>query len=91
MPHLVLLHGYGGTSLTYIRCFEHLRNYFHIHALDTFGVGLSSLGNWKDEHTPEEAANYYVDAIEEWRKSLGLKEFILAGHSFGGYISTLYL
>jgi pimeloyl-ACP methyl ester carboxylesterase len=40
--------------------------------------------------TAEQAGEYYIDALEEWRKKLGLKEFILAGHSFGGYISILY-
>jgi hypothetical protein len=34
-----------------------------MHALDTFGVGLSSIGTWKDEHSAEEAANYYIDAL----------------------------
>jgi len=47
LPHLVLLHGYGGTSLTFIKTLKHLKNHFQIHALDSFGVGLSSRGNWR--------------------------------------------
>ncbi len=90
LPHLVLLHGYGGTSLTFVRMFEYLKDHFQVHALDTFGIGLSSRGNWHDKMTAEEAGNYYIDAVEEWRKKIGLSEFILAGHSFGGYISALY-
>lgn len=90
LPHLVLLHGYGGTSLTYVRMFQHLQQHFQVHALDTFGVGLSSRGNWKNSMTDEEVGHYYTDAIEEWRKKSGLSEFVLAGHSFGGYIGTLY-
>ena len=35
-----------------------------MHALDTFGVGLSSIGKWNEEHTPQEVANYYIDALE---------------------------
>lgn len=61
-----------------------------MHAIDTFGIGLSSRGDWHDNKTPEEAGNYYINAVEEWRKKVGLSEFILAGHSFGGYISALY-
>jgi pimeloyl-ACP methyl ester carboxylesterase len=90
LPHLVVLHGFAGTSLTFIRMFEHLRTHFQVHALDTFGVGLSSRGNWREDMTSEEVSNYYVDAIEEWRKQVGISSFVLAGHSFGGYISTLY-
>lgn len=58
-----MLHGYGGTSLTFVRTFQHLKEHFQVHALDTFGVGLSSRGRWKDKMTPEETANYYIEAI----------------------------
>jgi len=72
LPHLVLLHGYGGTSITYIKIFKHLKDHFQIHALDTLGVGLSSRGTWKDSMTSKEAKDYFVDAIEYWRKNVGL-------------------
>ena len=39
---------------------------------------------------PEEVGEYYIQAIEEWRKKIGIDKFVLAGHSFGGYIGTLY-
>jgi pimeloyl-ACP methyl ester carboxylesterase len=67
-PHLVCLHGYGSTSLVYLAMMEHLQPHFHVHALDIFGMGLSSRGDWKEGMTEEETMNYYVDAIEEWRK-----------------------
>lgn len=72
LPHLVLLHGYGGTSLTFVRMFQHLRSHFQVHALDTFGVGLSSRGKWHNKMTREQAAEYFIDAVEQWRKSSGL-------------------
>ena len=34
---------------------------------------------------------FLVDWFEKWRISMGdLKDFILAGHSFGGYVCGLY-
>lgn len=90
LPHLVMLHGFGGTALTYIRTFEHLKEHYQVHALDTFGVGLSSLGNFSEKFTHEETKHYFVDAVEEWRKAVGIKKFTLVGHSFGGYIAALY-
>ena len=72
LPHLVLLHGYGGTSLTFVRMFEYLIPHFQVHALDTFGIGLSSRGNWNNNMNSEQAGKYYIEAIEEWRKKIGL-------------------
>lgn len=53
-------------------------------------MGLSSRGKWKDDMSTEETKHYFVDAIEEWRKTVGIESFVLAGHSFGAYISALY-
>ena len=90
LPHLVALHGYGGSSLTYVRMFQYLNSEFQVHALDLFGIGLSSRGKWREDFTREETEGYYVEAIEEWRKRMGIKSFVLVGHSFGGFISCLY-
>lgn len=71
--------------------FKHLKDHFQIHALDTFGMGLSSRGKWNDEMTSEEALAYYVDAVEAWRKRVKLQRFILVAHSFGGLIASHYV
>lgn len=34
--------------------------------------------------------NYYIDAIDEWRKYHNITKFNLLGHSFGGYMSYKY-
>ena len=39
--HIVLLHGYGGCALTFIRLFAPLTQRYHVHALDHMGMGLS--------------------------------------------------
>jgi len=71
--------------------FQYLYPHFQVHALDTYGMGLSSRGNWNDNFTPKEAVDYFVGAVEEWRKAVGLKRFILVGHSFGGFIASFYM
>ena len=58
--------------------------------MDTFGVGLSSRGKYDNKMNHEETISYYIDSIEQWREKVGIDEFILVGHSFGGYIATLY-
>ena len=40
--NLVLLHGYGGTSLSFVRMFKALGSRFRVFALDHLGMGMSS-------------------------------------------------
>lgn len=70
LPHIVMLHGFGGTALTYVRLFKSLSEFYQVHALDAFGVGHSSHGGFKEDFTYDQARDYFVDAIEEWRKKM---------------------
>ena len=68
LPHLVYLHGFGGTSLTFIRLFSLLHEEYQIHSIDAFGIGYSSRGNFDEKFGYEEARDYYVEALELWRR-----------------------
>ena len=37
-----------------------------------------------------ETEAWFVDSFEEWRKAKNLSNFILLGHSFGGYVAAKY-
>ena len=39
---------------------------------------------------PKQCENQYANVIEAWRRILALDKMDLCGHSYGGYISTLY-
>lgn len=58
-----------------------------IYAIDLLGFGRSSRPRFKPKEMPE---SDLVDAIERWRKSVGLQKFDLLGHSFGAYVSASY-
>lgn len=58
--------------MTFVRFFKNLKNSYRVHAIDALGIGHSSKGVFKNNFTYEEARNYYIDAVEEWRKNLGL-------------------
>lgn len=77
--------------MTYVRIFKALSEKYQVHALDTFGVGHSSRGDFRADFTYEETRDYYIDAMEEWRSAVGIEYFTLAGHSFGGYLATCYM
>lgn len=60
---MVLLHGFGGTAMTYFRLFKYLRPYYRVHALDTMGVGHSSKGEFKNNFDYDQTKHYFIDAI----------------------------
>lgn len=37
-----------------------------------------------------ETEAWFIDSFEEWRKAQNLSNFILLGHSFGGYVAAKY-
>lgn len=58
--------------MTFVRFFKNLKNYYRLHALDALGVGHSSKGVFKNNFSYQEARHYFIDAIEQWRKKLGV-------------------
>lgn len=41
-------------------------------------------------HNYVETEAWFIDSFEEWRKAKNLSNFILLGHSFGGYVAAKY-
>lgn len=88
-PTLVIIHGYGGSSVTFYKIIKDLSLKYQVFCLDLLGMGLSSRPKFEVLGT-NECINFFVDSIEEWRKALKLKQFTLCGHSLGGYLSVAY-
>jgi cardiolipin-specific phospholipase len=86
---LVLVHGYAGCSLFYYSMLKDLSKKYRVYCIDLLGMGLSSKPGF-DCKTPEETIEFFVGSIEKWREALGIEQFCLAGHSFGGYMSVQY-
>lgn len=88
-PSLVLIHGYGGSAITFYKILKDLSQKYQVFCLDLLGMGLSSRPKFEINNT-QECIDFFVDSIEEWRKVLKIEEFILCGHSLGGYLATNY-
>jgi len=86
---IVLIHGYGGSSLLYYPMLKTLAQKYKVYCIDLLGMGLSSRPEFKCQNT-QETIEFFVESIELWRQALGIEEFYLAGHSFGGYMSVHY-
>jgi len=86
---LVLLHGYGGSSVLFYPMLKELSQKYRVYCIDFLGMGLSSRPEFKCQ-TTEETIDYFVESLEKWREAVGLDYFTLGGHSFGGYMGTHY-
>ncbi|KAI0172194.1 alpha/beta-hydrolase [Hypoxylon sp. FL1284] len=94
---LVMLHGYGAGLGFYYKNFENISRAkgWKLYALDWLGMGNSTRPSFKicskDPATKiTEAENWFIDALEEWRKIRKIEKFTLLGHSLGGYLGVSY-
>jgi abhydrolase domain-containing protein 4 len=85
---ILLLHGFCGGIGLWIHNIDSLSQSRSFYAFDLLGFGRSSRPKFSSN--PIEAENQFVDSIEGWRKEMKLDKIILLGHSFGGYLATLY-
>ena len=87
---VVLIHGYGATGVFFFKMMAQLAKYVHVFAIDQYGTGNSERPCFKIKDY-DETVSFFADAIEGWRKELGLEDFHLLGHSFGGYTAFQYV
>jgi pimeloyl-ACP methyl ester carboxylesterase len=80
---IIMLHGWGDDSRTFLPLIEKLKQSYEIYALDLPGFGGTQ--------APPEAwgLNDYADFLEAWLAKLGLQPFVLIGHSNGGAVAVV--
>ncbi|ODA76389.1 hypothetical protein RJ55_08235 [Drechmeria coniospora] len=94
---LVMVHGYGAGLGFFYKNLEPISRLpgLKLYALDMLGMGNSTRPPFKirakgKEQQVIEAENFFVDALEEWRKARKIERFTLLGHSLGGYLAVSY-
>ncbi|KUJ17488.1 alpha/beta-hydrolase [Mollisia scopiformis] len=94
---LVMLHGYGAGLAFWYKNYEALSRPlgWRLYSLDLLGMGRSSRPPFQLQAKDEdgkivEAENWFIDALEEWRKQRGIERFTLMAHSLGGYMAVAY-
>ncbi|MEO9462370.1 MAG: alpha/beta hydrolase [Marinomonas sp.] len=83
-PVVVMVHGMGGTWENFIANFAEFSKHFNTYAFDLKGHGYS------DKPDEPYAVSGYVDQLEGFVETLGLKDVSMFGLSIGGWISTKF-
>ena len=84
-PAILILHGWGSRSDRWVKVAELLsQNNFSVFVPDLPGFGKSSMPPtpW---HTED-----YCNFVEQFVQKIGLQNFYLIGHSFGGGVAAVY-
>ena len=100
---IVLTHGYGSGLGFYWANYDHLvQQYDRVIAVDWLGMGGSSRPHRSKSPwispcpskqaglSPGRGVDFFIDTLEELRKKEDITDFVLAGHSLGGYLSARY-
>ncbi|OMJ09625.1 putative cardiolipin-specific deacylase, mitochondrial [Smittium culicis] len=96
--NLVITHGFGTALGFFFKNYKELSEIdgINMYSIDWLGMGLSSRPEFEiDKSLPIEkqiskAEDFFVDSLENWRQEMGIEKMNLLGHSFGGYMSSIY-
>lgn len=84
-PTIVMLHGWGDSSLTFSKLAGHLQNKYELLMLDLPGFGGTQ--------GPPNAWGLvdYAYFVKAWMDKLGIKATAIVGHSYGGAVAITLL
>lgn len=85
---IVLLHGLGAGVALWCLNLDALASQRPVYAIDLLGFGRSSRPVFSNEG--EKAEDQLVHSVEEWRREMKLENFVLLGHSMGGFLAASY-
>ena len=85
---VVLVHGFLGGIGMFIKNINALSKSRRVFAFDLMGFGRSS--RVPVQGSAMEVEEAYVTSIEKWRQKVGINNFVLVGHSLGGFMSSAY-
>jgi len=87
-PPLLMIHGFAAGSGFWMWNLDALSKTRNVYAIDLLGFARSSRPAFPD--VSEEVDELFIQSIEDWRRQMRLEKIIILGHSFGGYISSIY-
>jgi len=90
---VLVIHGTCGNSLSFVKFASIICSDFDVHLLDLPGFGRSNFDNNIDINLleNEDIINMYCEVIKTYISSNKLRNVIVLGHSFGGFIASKFV
>lgn len=88
---IVLVHGFMMGAACFFKWYPLLARERTVYAIDIIGMGGSGQPPFSHERqTPEAAENLLVEPFVNWADTIGLSQFVLLGHSLGGFVASAW-
>ena len=92
---LVMTHAYAGCSPAHMKILKGLSELYHLVLFDNISWGLNTRDgdDTSCKNGPEAAEQFNIDFMERTISALDEhlpEKFLLCGHSFGGYLASLF-
>lgn len=85
---IVLLHGLGAGVALWCLNLDTFATHRPVYAIDVLGFGRSSRPAFSNQ--AHEVEEQLIRSVEEWRREMQLDQFVLLGHSMGGFLAASY-
>jgi len=85
-PTVLLLHGNASSAFCFAELFDELSEKFNILAVDITGFGRSTSARPPKHQT----SDFYAKFISALLVQMSLKKVYVIGHSFGGFVASLF-
>lgn len=86
-PAILLVHGYGGSAITFFRIIPELMKHFFVVAIDLLGFGASDRPDYKFDRF-DSTISFFTTSIITLLNFLKIQKVVIIGHSMGGFISS---
>lgn len=87
---IFLIHGTAGSCVTFLHMVDTLTEDFNVYVVDLPGFGRSHVVGLDHSTFNSRSTDFYCDFLLEVVKSQGIHQAYFCGHSFGGYLCTLF-
>lgn len=84
---VLLIHGFGGSAITFFRVIPEMMKHFYVIAIDLLGFGASDRPEYEFDEF-DKTIGFFTVSIVTLLNFLKIEKLIIVGHSMGGFVAS---